>query len=161
MNMPIADERATFDRGGESPESGGWTVRRLLLLLVHVGIVGLLAELFLLGHTESATQWIPLVALVVGLASALAVAVGATPGRLRAFQAVMGLFVVAGLLGLVLHYQGNAEFELERDASLSGVKLFWESLRGATPTLAPGALFQLGLLGLAYTFRHPALARRR
>ena len=159
MNMPIADERATFDRGGESPESGGWTVRRLLLLLVHVGIVGLLAELFLLGHTESATQWIPLVALAVGLASALGVAVRATPGRLRAFQAVMGLFVVAGLLGLVLHYQGNAEFELERHPAMGGLALFWEAVRGATPALAPGALAQLGLLGLIYTFHHPALAR--
>ena len=28
---------------------------------------------------------------------------------------------------------------------------------GATPTLAPGAMVELGLLGLAYTYRHPAL----
>jgi hypothetical protein len=161
MNMPIGGERAPAGWSAGGVEAGGWTVRRLLLVLVHVGILGLLAELFLLGHTESATQWIPLVALAVGLASAVAVALRATPARLRAFQGVMALFVIAGLLGLVLHYRGNVEFELERDASLSGLKLFWESLRGATPTLAPGALFQLGLLGLAYTFRHPALARRR
>ena len=30
-------------------------------------------------------------------------------------------------------------------------------LRGATPALAPGAMVQLGLLGLAFTFRHPVL----
>ena len=32
-----------------------------------------------------------------------------------------------------------------------------ERLTGATPALAPGAMVQLGLIGLAYTFRHPAL----
>jgi hypothetical protein len=69
----------------------------------------------------------------------------------------MILQVVTGLAGLALHYKGNVEFELERDESLRGLKLFWEAIRGATPTLAPGALAQLGLVGLAFTYRHPAL----
>jgi hypothetical protein len=30
---------------------------------------------------------------------------------------------------------------------------------GATPLLAPGIMLQLGLVGLLFTFRHPALAR--
>jgi hypothetical protein len=70
----------------------------------------------------------------------------------------MALCVVAGAVGVWLHYRGNVEWELERDASLGGVRLFWEAIRGATPALAPGALSQLGLLGLAYAHRHPALA---
>ena len=40
-------------------------------------------------------------------------------------------------------------------------KLVWKALRGATPALAPGALAQLGLLGLLYTYRHPALTHTR
>jgi hypothetical protein len=61
------------------------------------------------------------------------------------------------LVGLYLHYRGNVEFALERDPSLSGARLLWKALRGATPALAPGALSQLGLLGLLYTYGHPAL----
>ena len=136
-----------------------WSLRGLLLLLVHVGIVGLLAELFLLEHTESTQQWIPVLSLTAGLLTGMAVAFRPARGTLNAFRAVMAVCVVGGLLGLWFHMQGNMEFELERDSSLGGLALFWESLRGATPALAPGALFQLGLLGLAYTYRHPALAR--
>lgn len=140
---------------------GGWGLRSALLALVHLGMVGLLAELFLLEHTESLTQWIPMASLGLGLLSGAAVALRPTRRSLRIFQAVMAVFVAAGLLGLVLHLRGNLEFALERDASLRGAALAWEALRGATPALAPGALFQLGLLGLAYTLRHPVLDRAR
>ena len=70
----------------------------------------------------------------------------------------MWLFVVIGLLGLFFHFKGNLQFATERDPSLSGFSLIWKALRGATPALAPGALSQLGLLGLLYGYRHPALA---
>jgi hypothetical protein len=134
-------------------------VRRAMLALVHLGMLGLIAELYLLEHTDSATQWIPLVSLGVGLITGISVALAPTPRRLRVFQAVMAVFVAAGLLGLVLHLRGNLEFELENDPSLRGARLVWEALRGATPALAPGALVQLGLLGLVYTIRHPALTK--
>jgi hypothetical protein len=148
---------------GEGVTAGGtgWSLRGLLLLIVHLGIVGLLAELYLLEHTESVQQWIPMVSLLAGLAAGLVVAARPTAGGLKAFRIVMAVFVAAGLLGLWFHLRGNMEFETERNSSLSGLALFWESLRGATPTLAPGAIFQLGLLGLAYTYRHPALEAER
>jgi hypothetical protein len=148
-------------RAEGSARESGWTVRRILLVLVHLGILGLLAELYLLEHMESLTQWIPIAVLAAGLASGIAVALRPTAARLRVFRLVMAIFVVAGLLGLVLHFRGNVEFELERDSSLRGLALVWEALRGATPALAPGALFQLGLLGLAYTYHHPGLLSRR
>jgi hypothetical protein len=151
----------TMNAAGETTGAEGWSLRALLLLLVHLGILGLLAELVLLEHTESFQQWIPLASLLAGLAAALAVAAKPSPGSLRIFRVVMALFVAAGLLGLWFHLQGNMEFELERNSSLAGFDLLWESLRGATPALAPGALAQLGLLGLAYTYRHPALAAAR
>lgn len=132
-------------------------LRRLLLALVLVGAAGLLLELALLEHYESAWQWAPLVLL--GLALVLGSAVGVRPTRrvLQLFRAVMALCVLAGAVGVLLHYKGNVEFEQERDATLRGLALVWEALRGATPALAPGAMAQLGLLGLAYTFRHPSL----
>ena len=69
----------------------------------------------------------------------------------------MVLCVVSGFLGVLLHYRGNVEFELEMYPDLSGWKLLKESMMGATPALAPGAMIQVGLVGLAWTFRHPAL----
>jgi len=132
-------------------------LRRMLLGLVLLGAVGLLVELGLLEHFDSATQWIPLALLVVVVGAVVAVYVRGGRGTVRFFQGVMALCVVTGAIGVWLHYRGNVEFELERDGSLHGLHLFWEAIRGATPALAPGALSQLGLLGLAYTFRHPTL----
>lgn len=135
------------------------SLRQLLLAVIFVGIVGLEVELALLEHTESTQQWIPHVALILGLISAIAVYVRPGPATLRPFQGVMLAFLLAGGFGVYLHVAGNVEFALERDASPTGAGLIWKALRGATPALAPGALAQLGLLGLLYSYRHPALAR--
>ena len=132
-------------------------LRGILLALVLLGAVGLLVELALLEHFDSVSQWIPLALLVVVIGAAVGVRAKRGPRVVRFFQAVMALCVVAGVVGILLHYRGNVEFELERDGSLHGLALFWEAIRGATPALAPGALSQLGLLGLAYTYRHPVL----
>jgi len=137
----------------------GWPLRQLVLAIILLGIVGLVAELLLLDHIESWQQWIPLVALSAGFASSIWVAVRPDPASLRVFQVMMAVFVVAGIAGLYFHYAGNVEFAIERDSSLTGVRLAWKALRGATPALAPGALAQLGLLGLAYTYTHPAKRR--
>ena len=145
----------------EGSFAGASPLRTLLLALVHLGIIGLIAELVLLEHTDSLAQWIPLAALTLGLGIAVLVALRPGPRSLRSFQGIMALFVVTGCVGLYLHLRGNLEFELENDPSLTGVALIWEALRGATPTLAPGALAQLGLLGLIYTHRHPELRNRR
>jgi len=68
--------------------------------------------------------------------------------------------LVVGALGIYFHLRGNVEFALERDPSLTGAGLIWKALRGATPALAPGALAQLGLLGLLFSYKHPAFAGR-
>lgn len=134
-------------------------MRRILLLLVVVTCVGLVAELLLLEHTESWTQWVPLVVLGAGLASAALLFV--RPGRRNVllFRALMLGFVATGIVGLWLHFAGNRAFELEMEPAQGGWLLAWRSLRGATPALAPGAMIQVGLLGLALTWRHPALSK--
>ena len=73
------------------------------------------------------------------------------------FGAIMALCVLAGVVGVVQHYLGNAEFERESDPTLEGLTLFWTAVRGATPALAPGAMAQLGVVGLLFAWRHPAL----
>jgi hypothetical protein len=136
------------------------SLRQLMLAVVFLGIVGLEVELALLKHAESLTQWIPHLALFVGLLATVAVYFRPGVATLKVFQGVMLVFLIVGALGVFLHLKGNVEFALERDPSLAGAKLIWKALRGATPALAPGALAQLALLGLLYTYKHPALGIR-
>jgi hypothetical protein len=135
----------------------GVGLRELVVGLLLVGMVGTVAELVLLEHTESIWQWVPLVVFGVGVIAAVALL--ARPSRItvRFFQFMMLAFVAAGVAGLILHYRGNVEFELEMYPSMKGFELMWNSLKGATPSLAPGAMSQLGLIGLACTYRHPIL----
>ena len=128
----------------------------MVFTLILLGIVGLGAELLLLEHIESFTQWIPLLVLLAGLVSSIWLSVRPGAAALRTCQIVMASFVLAGIAGVYFHYTGNVEFALERDSDLRGIGLVWKALRGATPSLAPGALAQIGLLGLAYTYDHPA-----
>lgn len=159
---PNAPEAAPGDPKREfaEDEAGSGTIRQIVLILVLFGATWLTLELLLLEHTESAWQWMPLAVLAAGISSSLAVAARPTPHLVRLFRTVMMLFVATGLFGVYLHYTGNTEFELEMDAAARGLDLLWRSLQGATPVLAPGAMAQLGLFGLAYAYRHPALRRQ-
>lgn len=131
--------------------------RWIIVGLFYFGFVGTAAELWLLGHTESFAQMAPFLVLF-GAAAAMAWAL-ARPGpwSLRATQVATLAVAIVGLVGVYLHYRGNVAFELEMDPDRSGWALIREALRGATPSLAPGLMIQLGLLGLAYTYRHPGL----
>jgi hypothetical protein len=61
---------------------------------------------------------------------------------------------------MALHFRGNMEFQLDIDPSLGGWALVSKVIRAkAPPAMAPAAMAQLGLLGLVYCHRHPALAR--
>lgn len=132
-------------------------VRSFLLAILVIGVVGTGMELVLLEHTDGAWQWAPLVLLALALPILVWHAAARRRASTRALQAMMLLFILSGVAGLVLHYRGNVEFELEMHPSLEGLGLVWGAMTGATPALAPGTMIQLGLLGLAYTYRHPAL----
>jgi NAD/NADP transhydrogenase beta subunit len=138
------------------------TARRLLLAILLLGVFGIIAELLLLAHTEDATQWIPIALAAATVVLSAVVALRPSAGSIRVFQMVMLLMIVSGAVGMYLHLRANMEFQLEMDATLSGFALFRKSIVAkAPPALAPGAMTQLGLIGLAYTFRHPALGARR
>lgn len=68
----------------------------------------------------------------------------------RAFQIAMALFAASGIAGILLHYQGNVAFELELSPDAAGMPLLLESMKGATPALAPGTMILLGAVGFAY-----------
>lgn len=103
-------------------------------------------------HTEGFWQLVPvcLIGVSVIVLGWHAMFGGAT--ILRVLQGTMGLVVLSGVAGILLHYRGNVEFEVEMYPSLSGFELFLEAMKGATPALAPGTMTILGLLGLAYTY---------
>jgi hypothetical protein len=117
----------------------------------------MLAELLLIGHDESPAQFVPLVLLGAGIAIGVAVVVAPSAMRLRAWQGLMVVFLLSGAVGVGLHYQGNQEFELERQPTAAGLPLFSKVVTGATPVLAPGSMSLLGVVGLALTYRHPLL----
>ena len=135
--------------------------RRFLLVVFLVGAVGAGVDLFLLEHFEDKPQFIPLALLGLALLVLIWHVIHRGAASLRVFQVVMLLFVIAGLVGLVLHYQGSAEFQLEVNPDLSGTELFWKAIRAkAPPAMGPGAMINLGLVGLAYGYRHPILGGR-
>lgn len=122
-----------------------------------LGCAGTLAELLLIGHDESPAQFVPLVLLGAGIAIGVAVVVAPSAMRLRALQGLMVAFLLSGAVGVGLHYQGNQEFELERQPTAAGFPLFSKVVTGATPVLAPGSMSLLGVVGLVLTYRHPFL----
>ena len=133
--------------------------RRILLGILLLGVIGMSAELFLLKHTEDASQWIPLMLNDLAVVMSAIVVFKPSNGTIRLFQLVMLLMIISGAVGIYLHLRANMEFQLEMDATLAGWALLKKSVVAiAPPALAPGVMMQLGLIGLAYTFKHPALA---
>jgi hypothetical protein len=135
-------------------------VRAILLTALVLGLAGLGTELLLLEHFEDWWQMIPLVLIGCSLLVLVWHAADRRATPLLALQILMVASIAAGTIGVVLHYQGNAEFELEMYPSRAGFELFRESMMGATPALAPGTMIQLALIGLAYSYRHPRLGDR-
>jgi hypothetical protein len=131
-------------------------MRRMVLTTLCIGVPGVLAELLLLGHTESWQQWIPVTGLLIGLGAIVLVVRRPSANSLRAFRWLMIVWIASGALGIFYHIRGNLEFELERVQSLEGLPLAWNAMTGATPILGPGAMVLLALIGLIYLHRQPA-----
>ena len=130
-------------------------IRRMLAAMFLAGSIGTGFELVLLEHIEGVWQNVPLALIGTGCLALGVLVIRPAITWLRAFQLTMWLFVASGAAGVFLHYQGNVEFERELSPDAAGWILFWEALKGATPSLAPGTMTLLGALGLAYTYRHP------
>jgi hypothetical protein len=137
----------------ESADRTLTTIRRVLLVALLAGMAGTTGELLLIGHFEDSWQLVPILLLSLGTLVGVAHAFRPNVLTVRLMQLLMLLFVVSGGIGAVLHYMGNAEFELEMQPSLGGVELMKETMTGAFPVLAPGTMVLLGLIGLAQTYR--------
>ena len=137
------------------------TLRTLVLLLVGGGTLAVCADLLLLGHFKDSNQLIPLTVAGAALISIAWVAASPRPGSLRVLQFLMLCFIGTGIIGVTLHSKGGITAQREVDPSLAGRALFWKVVAAPDPpVLSPGIMVQLGLLGLVYAYRHPALRER-
>lgn len=132
-------------------------LRQVLLVLLLIGTIGTIVELLLLKHTDGIWQLAPLLLCGLTLLVLAWFGVARSPASLRALQGIMLLTLLSGGIGVVQHFRGNVIYASESNPSLSGRELYTEAVMGSTPTLAPGVMVQLALIGLAFTFRHPRL----
>ena len=132
-----------------------------MLAVVSIGsILAVSAELLLIGHTEDWRQWLPLALHGLSLGVWTWHLADGGPSSTRAVRATMIAFIAVGIAGLYYHWKGSAEFKLEANPALAGWALFWEALRSKNPpSLAPGIMIQIAVLGLAYTHRHPSFVK--
>lgn len=132
-------------------------LRRFLLAVVAFICVGTLFELLLLDHTEETLQWIPFIFSAIGIVSVSAVWVAPKTGSVKILRWVMVGMAAASLLGMYLHFSGNLAFTREINPSFSLMESILPAMKGSYPLLAPGILLLAGVLGVAATYRHPAL----
>jgi hypothetical protein len=125
--------------------------QRLLLAIVLFTAVGTLAELLLLEHIEEFYQLIPVILLGIVIPATVVYWWKPTRGTTNVYRAVMALCLISALAGIFLHYQANVEFVLERHPRFTGWTLMKEAAMGAMPSLAPGTMAQLALVGLLAT----------
>ena len=127
------------------------SLRQWLFWVLVLGLVGTETELLLLEHYEDPWQFIPLVLIVCAIAVLVWHARRPDAGSLRAMRILMVLFVLAGFIGLALHFRGAAAFQRETDPAIGTWDLVKKVMRAkAPPVLAPGVMLQLGLIGWAY-----------
>jgi uncharacterized membrane protein len=128
-------------------------LRRWILVILILGLVGTVTELVLLEHYEQPLQFVPLVLIVAAVGVLWWEFRRHDLASRRATQIVMALFVLAGFVGFAAHFRGSAEYQLELNPDMSNWELLEKILHAkAPPLLAPGMMLQLGLLGLAYVF---------
>jgi hypothetical protein len=131
-------------------------LRRLLLALLAIGLLGVVADLVMLAHYENGWMLIPFAVIVVALCTLAARVLNPSAATVYFLRVAMAGMFVTALVGIVLHYRGGVEFQRDMDPTLSHWALFWKVMRmKAPPPLAPGALLQLSLLGFAATYRDP------
>ena len=132
-------------------------LRQALLLILIVSLVGSGIELLLLRHTDGIWQLLPLLLIALSFGALAWFWLSRSAASIRTLQVIMLLCLASGVIGLVQHFAGNMVYARDSNPSLSGMALYKEALFGSTPTLAPGTMIQVALLGLAFAFRHPGL----
>jgi len=132
-------------------------IRSIILAVILLGLAGTGLELVFVDHFGSTAQWVPVVLICLAFLVLGSYGLMRSAALLRVFQAVMIMFIVSGLAGIALHYQRDVEHAEKDHPGIQGVERLRTAVSQEAPLLAPGAMVELGILGLAYVFRHPVL----
>jgi len=128
-------------------------LRRWLLGVLVVSLIGTETELVLLEHYEESWQLAPLLLIALAVAVLIWHVKRPDAASRRALTGLMIAFLVAGVLGIALHFRGAAEFQRETNPAIGRWDLVKKVMTAkAPPVLAPGVMVPLGLLGLAFAF---------
>jgi hypothetical protein len=119
------------------PEPSLGLLRTILIALSAIASVSFLLELIFLRHFNETLQYVPIIAVSLGLVGVIA--------ALRA-NAVTQVIVVIAALGLLAAGGIGAVVHLIRNIGYAEGKGLWEVLTGPAPTMAPLALANLGLM---------------
>ena len=87
------------DPGSSSAGPTLAAVRRFVIALFAIGVLGTAADLLLTGHVEGAWQLAPLILLAASAVTLALTAVRPTRSTVRFHQALMVLFIVSGQVG--------------------------------------------------------------
>ncbi|MEL6303746.1 MAG: hypothetical protein AAFQ20_03045 [Bacteroidota bacterium] len=123
--------------------------RTILITFLFISI-GTIMELYLLEHYEDRLQLIPILCIALLLVLMVILLFRKSAIVQGVFKFVLLLTAGSGVYGIFLHLSANYEFEQEMRPSVKGWDLFVESLSGALPTLAPGSMIVLALIGYSY-----------
>lgn len=138
------------------PPASAEALRRNVLTILLFSMAGALLDLLMIEHYGEWRQQIPLLLLGFTILALIGHALLQTNWMVRVVQGSMMLLAAGGILGLVFHYQVSAAFQLEMDESMPWWKVVRNVLRAtAPPALAPMAMVQMGLIGVACLYRHP------
>ena len=141
-----------MDASRQSATTDRLDVLRVWILgILALGLLGTVTELILLEHYEQPLQLVPVGLIVAALVVIAWHLLRRDSASLNTLLGLMVLFVLAGFAGVVAHFHGSTEFQLELNPDMGTWELLEKVLRAkAPPLLAPGMMLQLGLLGLAY-----------
>jgi hypothetical protein len=150
MNRPA---NASISTTGNSTRDRVWIVtHKALLLILVLGLLGTLGELVLLRHWGGVREIIPFVLVVVAVPVLIWNLATESPSSRTIFQVTMVAFLMAGVAGSWFHFTANIGHEQESNPGLALGAAVRLAIGGSTPTLAPGALIELGLVGLLLAF---------
>jgi hypothetical protein len=125
---------------------------RVLLLIFVLGLLGTLGELILLRHFGGVREWIPFILVGVAIPVLMWNLTTKSPASRTSLRATMVAFLIAGAAGSWFHFTANVGYEQESNPGLALGAVYRLAIGGSTPTLAPGAMIELGLVGLLLVF---------
>ncbi len=134
----------------QKSNSERYSVKRFIIAALLLMMIGTAMELYLLDHYEDTLQLIPMLCIAASILMVIVLYFRRTNFTYGVFKLVMGLTAMSGVYGAFLHLRANYEFEQEMKPGLKGWDLFLESLSGALPSLAPGSMIVLALIGYSY-----------